>query len=74
MDFGWGLMIGIVSGANIGMVIAGLLAGAKRSEPSRELGWRPLQVDEAVWEDAPPRPARAFRPRAAGSPDPMAHL
>jgi len=32
-------MIGILSGANIGMIIAGLLAGAKRSEQSRECGW-----------------------------------
>jgi hypothetical protein len=74
MEFGWGLMIGIISGANIGMILAGLLAGAKRSEPSAELGWEPLQVDEAVWEDAPLRPTRASRPLAAGSADPMAHL
>ena len=74
MEFGWGLTIGILSGANIGMIIAGLLAGAKRSEQSRELGWEPLQVDEAVWEDAPLKSSRVSRPFAAGSPDSAAHI
>lgn len=74
MEFGWGLTIGILSGANIGMIIAGWLAGAKRSEQFRELGWEPLQVDEAVWEDVPLKTSRASRPFAAGSPDSAAHL
>jgi hypothetical protein len=74
MEFGWGLMIGILSGANIGMIIAGLLAGAKRSEQYRECGWEPFQVDEAVWEDVPLKTSRGSRPFAVESPDSAAHL
>jgi hypothetical protein len=69
MEFGWGLMIGILSGANIGAIIAGLLAGAKRSEQITECGWDPLQVDQAVYDDAPLKTSRVSWPFAAGSPD-----
>jgi len=56
------------------MIIAGLLAGAKRSEQYRECGWEPFQVDEAVWEDVPLKTSRGSRPFAAESPDSAAHL
>jgi hypothetical protein len=74
MEFGWGLMIGILSGTNIGFVMAGLLAGAKRSEASTGYREDQLHLEEAVWEDATLKIPRVSRPLPAGTPDPAAHL
>ena len=58
MGFWWGLIIGIFAGANIGVVIAGLLAGSKREESSQDLLWDRLHMDEAVMDE---RTGQGFR-------------
>ena len=35
MEFWWGLTVGVFAGANIGIAVAGLLAGSKRTEIHR---------------------------------------
>lgn len=53
MGFWWGLIIGIFAGANIGVVVAGLLAGAKRVESSEEYMRDRPHVDQRVVDKIP---------------------
>jgi hypothetical protein len=39
MEFWWGLTVGCFAGANIGIVMAGLLGGSKRKEINRDYLW-----------------------------------
>jgi hypothetical protein len=73
MGFWQGLIIGVFLGANIGIVIAGLLAGSNRAACAAEepTGWLPM--DEAVMETAALPASRTRPPAIAVSPDPVEH-
>jgi hypothetical protein len=68
MEFWWGLTVGAIAGANIGLVLAGLLAGSKREENSQEYLWDRLHMDEAVLDEERGKAPEAVRP----SPDAFA--
>ena len=70
MGFWGGLFIGLFTGANIGVVVAALLAGAKRDESSEESLLHGLQVDQAVMDDTPVKYSQAARPLVGGSENP----
>jgi hypothetical protein len=72
MEFWWGLGIGIFAGANIGIVIAGLLAGSKRKEINQDYLWDQLQVGQAVMEGDHVKAPRVAHPLPNGSFDPHA--
>ena len=59
MEFWWGLTAGVFAGANIGMVVAGLLAGSKRKEINRDYLWDQLHMDQAVMDETPVEGSRA---------------
>lgn len=73
MEFWWGLTVGIFAGVNIGIVIAGLLAGAKRKELSHDYLWDQPQMDQAVMDEAPVRTPITARHAAGASADPAPH-
>ena len=74
MEFWWGLIIGTFAGANIGIVMAGLLAGSKREETSRDFLWDQLHMDQAVMDAAPVEALRAARFLPSASADPVPHF
>lgn len=74
MEFWWGLTIGVFAGANIGVVIAGLMAGTKREEHSQENLWDQLHMDEAVLSEERVKAPEVARPSPDASPSPSAHL
>jgi|OpeIllAssembly_1097287.scaffolds.fasta_scaffold194627_2 hypothetical protein len=73
MEFWWGLTVGIFTGANIGIVIAGLLAGSKRKELSQEYLWDQLLMDRAVMDETPVQTPRAARLITGAPADPASH-
>lgn len=74
MEFWWGLGVGILAGANIGILIAGLLAGSSRKEISRDYLWDQLQMDQVVMDAAPAETPRAARFVTGASADPTPHF
>ena len=50
MEFWWGLTAGVFAGANIGIVVAGLLAGSKRKEINRDYLWGQLHNEAIMTE------------------------
>jgi hypothetical protein len=73
MEFGWGLIIGMLSGVNVGVLIAGLLAGTKLDEPHDAIEWDPLHVDQAVWDDVPFSAPRVSSPLPRGAAEAADH-
>jgi hypothetical protein len=74
MEFWWGLTVGGVAGANIGIVLAGLLAGSKRKEINRDYLWDQLQMDQAVMDETPVETPRVHRFLTGASADPAQNL
>lgn len=72
MEFWLGLIIGTIVGANIGVVIAGLLGGAKRVGNSEEYLWDQLHMEQAALDEAPAetRPSARHLPGASTDPTP----
>jgi gas vesicle protein len=52
MNFWTGIIIGVIVGANIGMVVAGVLAVSKRSNYAEIFQPAQYPMDEAVINDA----------------------
>ena len=69
MEFWWGLTAGVFAGANIGIVVAALLAGSKRKEINRDYRHQ-LQMDQAVMDETPLESPRAHRFQTGASADP----
>jgi hypothetical protein len=59
MEFWWGLTVGVFAGANIGIAVAGLLAGSKRREINQDYLWDQLQMDKAAIDETPIEGPRA---------------
>jgi hypothetical protein len=59
MEFWWGLTVGVFAGANIGIAVAGLLAGSKRREINQNYLWDQLQMDKAAIDETPVEGPRA---------------
>ena len=61
--FANGILVGVdrggVAGANIGIVVAGLLAGSKRKEINRDYLWDQLHMDQSVMDETPVEGSRA---------------
>jgi hypothetical protein len=70
MEFWWGLIVGAIAGANIGVVLAGLLAGSKREEKSQDYLWDQLQMDHAVMDETPDKNPQAASHLRSASADP----
>ena len=70
MEFWWGLTVGCFAGANIGIVVAGLLAGSKRKEINQDYLWDQLQMDQAVMDETPVETPRVHRFLTGASADP----
>ena len=66
MNFWTGIIIGVFMGANIGIAIASILAGSKRSDDAESLHLGQYPMDEAVIDDA-------VRSRSVGSSLPFSH-
>jgi hypothetical protein len=66
MNFWTGIIIGVFMGTNIGIAVAGILAGSKRSDDAESLHLGQYPMDEAVIDDA-------VRSRRAGSSLPFSH-
>jgi uncharacterized membrane-anchored protein YhcB (DUF1043 family) len=71
MNFWWGLIVGLIAGANIGVVVSGLMAGARREERSQEHLLGELPMDQAVMDEAPAETPRALCPLEDASADPV---
>ena len=69
MEFWWGLTVGVFAGTNIGIIVAGLLAGSKRKEINRDYRHQ-LQMDQAVMDETPLETPRAHRFLTGASADP----
>ena len=70
MEFWWGLTVGVLAGANIGIVLAGLLAGSKRKEINQDYLWDQLHMDQAVMDETPVENSRVHRFQTSASADP----
>lgn len=73
MEFWWGLTVGIFAGANIGIVIAGLLSGSKHKQAGRDYLWDQLHMDQAVMDEAPVEAPGSARLSAGASSEPAPH-
>jgi len=71
MEFWWGLTVGGFAGANIGIVVAGLLAGSKRKEINQNYLWDQLHMDQAVMDETPLETPRVHRFQTGASADPV---
>ena len=54
MNFWTGIIIGVFMGVNIGIAVAGILAGSKRSDDAESLHLGQCPMDEAVIDDVIP--------------------
>jgi gas vesicle protein len=74
MGFYGGLIIGVLVGANIGIMVTGLLAASKRAEPRQDYLWDQLHMDQAVMDETPEETQRAAGrlPGASADPNPIA--
>ena len=70
MEFWWGLTVGCFAGANIGIVVAGLLAGSRRKEINQNYLWDQLHMDQAGMNETPVETPRAHRFQTGASADP----
>jgi hypothetical protein len=73
MGFWFGITIGLFLGANVGVFVAGLLAGCNRQKSDSDYPWDQLHLDQAVMEEAAPRKLPDARPLPSASADPLAH-
>jgi hypothetical protein len=63
--FYWGLLIGLIIGANIGVIVAGLFSRSKKEEQAAR--W---VEDACSWVDARPRPSKKITPHQMNGPFP----
>ena len=73
MGFWFGIIIGLFMGANVGIVVAGLLAGCKHQKSGSEHPWDQLHVDQAVMEEAAPLSLQTGQPLPSASTDLLSH-
>lgn len=52
MGFGWGIVIGIIVGANLGIIWGAVLAASKRRESTQDLLWDQLHAGHSVMDQA----------------------
>lgn len=74
MEFWLGLITGTIVGANIGIVIAGLLGGAKRVRNSEEYLWDQLHMEQAVLDEDHLKAPRRGHSSQDGTPEAAAHF